>query len=313
MLYLTTRNKADSFTAYRVLHSDGAPDGGQFLPMQLPVLTDFQLAQFEQMNFGEAVATVMNIFFGTKICGWDVDFAVGRQAVSLSNIGHKVSVAESWHNPAGSHRDLVWMLYRLVCDKKELASRPSLWFETAVHIAILFGTYGKLSRQEIYDYDIAVQTGDLQELLAVRYAQKMGLPVRNIILGSLDCDGLWEFISHGDYQCAGRRQPSGLEALLWLDFGADEAARYLKVAQEKGTYRLTAAQLERFREGIFVEVVGDRRTETVISTTMHTDRYVLDFSAARAFGALQDYRAKTGMKRNTLLLSHDDPASVRYR
>ena len=313
MLYLSTRNKADSFTAYRVLHSDGAPDGGQFLPMQLPVLTDFQLAQFEQMNFGETVASVMNMFFGTKICGWDVDFAVGRQAVCLANIGHKVSVAESWHNPAGSHRDFVWMLYRLVCDKKDLANRPSLWFETAVHIAILFGAYGKLTRQEIYEFDIAVQTGDLQQLLAIRYAQKMGLPVRNIILGSLDGDGIWEFVSHGAYQCAGRKQPTGLEALLWLEFGPDESARYINATLGKGIYHLSALQLEQFRNGIFAAVVGDRRTETVISSTMHTDRYVLDFPAARAFGALQDYRAKTGVKRNTLLLSHEDPASVRYR
>lgn len=313
MLYLSTRNKADSFTAHRVLHSDGAPDSGQYMPMQLPVLTDVQLAQFEQMNFGEAVAEVMNLFFGTKITGWDVDFAVGRQAVSLTSIGHKVSVAESWHNPAGSHRDYVWMLYRLVCENKDLASRPNLWFETAVHIAILFGIYGKLCQQEIYAFDVAVQTGDLQQLLAIRYSQKMGLPVNTIILGSLDGDGIWEFISHGDYQCAGKPQISGLEALLWLEFGPHEAARYLDIQEKRGIYHLQMLQLEQFRQGIFTAVVGNQRTESVISSTMHTDRYVLDFPAARAFGALQDYRSKTGIKRNTLLLSHDDPASARYR
>ena len=56
MLYLSTRNKADSFTAHRVLHSAAAPDGGMFMPMQLPVQTDAVLAEFEQMSFGEAVA-----------------------------------------------------------------------------------------------------------------------------------------------------------------------------------------------------------------------------------------------------------------
>lgn len=313
MLYLNTRSKADSFTAYRVLHSEDPADGSQFLPMQMPVLLDYQLAQFEQMKFGEAMATVMNLFFGTKLCGWDIDFAVGRHAVSLANIGHRVSVAESWHNPAGSHRDLVWMLYRLVCEKTDLAARPGLWFETVVHIGILLGSYGELSRQEIYDYDIAVQTGDLQQLLAIRYVQKMGLPIRNVVLGSLEGDGIWEFLSHGTYQCAGRKVPAGLETLLWLEFGIDETARYLETVEKKGIYRLHPAQLETFRSGIFTAVVGDKRTEAVISSTMHTDRYVLDFPAARAFGAVQDYRAKTGSKRNTLLLSHNDPASVRYR
>ena len=76
MLYLSTRSKTDSFTAYRVLHSDCAPDGGMFMPMQIPVQDDVALASFERMNFGEAIASILNLFFGSQLSGWDIDFAV---------------------------------------------------------------------------------------------------------------------------------------------------------------------------------------------------------------------------------------------
>ena len=82
-MYLSTRNKTDSFTAHRVLHSGNAPDGGMFLPMQIPELDEFVLSDYEHMSFSEVTASILNLFFGTNLSGWDVDFAVGRQAVEL--------------------------------------------------------------------------------------------------------------------------------------------------------------------------------------------------------------------------------------
>ena len=199
MLYVSTRNKVDSFTAYRALRSETAPDGGIFMPMQLPVLTDIQLSELEQMNFSQAVSYILNLFFGTKITGWDVDFAAGRQAVTLTEIGHKVSVSENWYNPAGEFDYFVRRLYALVCGEKFPKQKPNFWFYTAVYIAIVFGNYGRFCRRDVYEFDIAVQTADLQQLLAIRYVQKMGLPVRKVVLGSLEGDGLWEFLSYGRF------------------------------------------------------------------------------------------------------------------
>jgi len=313
LLYLTTRNKADSYTAHRVLRSEVAPDGGQFLPMQLPVLTDVQLAALEQMSFGEAAAFTMNLFFGTQLTGWDVDFAIGRQVMDLVPIGHRVSVAESWHNPGGSHTYMAQRLYALALGEKIPARRPSLWFYTCVDIAVLLGAYGKFCRKEIYEFDVAVETGDLQMLLALRYAQKMGLPVQKIILGSLDGDGLWEFLSYGDYHTGHKTLPSGLESLIWLEFGPDEAKRYLQTGQTRGIYKLSPVQLELFRNGTFVAVVGDGRAADMAASTQRTAAYSMETDTARAFGALQDYRAKTGENRNTLLFSHKMPDGHKRR
>lgn len=307
MLYLSTRNKADSFTAHKVLHSAAAPDGGMFMPMRLPVQGDIALASFERMNFGETTAAILNLFFGTQLTGWDVDFAVGRQALDLVSAGYKVSMAESWHNPSGSHAYLVQRLYELVIGEKYTVQKPNLWFRTVVNIAVLFGTYGKYCRQDIYEFDIAVETGDLQQLLAIRYAQKMGLPIRKIILGCLDGDGLWEFISYGAYQTNRKDRMVGFEALLWLEFGYSDVDIYHCDVMNKHTYRLKELKLDRFRKDLFATVVGDNRVKNVIDSALRTNNYRMESSTARAFGALQDYRATTGENKNTLLFSLNAP------
>lgn len=303
MLYVSTENRIDSFTAHKVLCCEDLPGGGMFLPMSIPVQDDIALAEFENRNVGETIAVVMNIFFGTKLSGWDVEFAVGRQALDLVSAGYKVSLAESWHNPAGTHHSFLMRLYDLVIGQVHSLTAPNLWFRTAVDVAILFSVYGKYCRQEIYEFDVAIQTGDLQQLLAVRYAQKMGLPIRQIILGSLDGDGLWELFSFGTFQAARKHRLSCLEALLWLELEPTETKRYMDAFANKSTYRLNPIMLEQLRNGLFITVVGDDRVKNVIDSTLRSNNYRMEAATARAFAALQDYRAKTGLNKNTLLFA----------
>ena len=308
MLYLSTRNKADSFTAHKVLRSAAAPDGGMFMPMQIPVQDDFALDQFERMSFGETVATVINLFFGTGLTGWDVDFTVGRQAVELAAMGHKVSVAECWHNPAGSREYLVQRLYNLTLGDPLNTCKPNLWFYCVVNIATLFGVYGMFCRRDVYTFDIAVDAADLQMLFAVRYAQRMGLPVRKVILGCLDGDGLWNFLTHGDFTAAKKERNIGFEALLWLAFGYKEVERYHASLEKKATYSLHPLALDSFRKDLFATVVGDNRAENVMENTWKTNAYQLENDTARAFGALLNYRAKTGENKTTLMFAKHAPA-----
>ena len=304
MLYLSTKSKADSFTAHKVLRSTAAPDGGMFMPMQIPVQDDYALDSFERMSFGETVATVLNLFFGTNLSGWDVDFTVGRQAVELATMGHKVSVAELWHNPAGSRDYFVQRLYQLVLGDPVSTRKPNAWFCTAVNIATLFGIYGKFCRRDVYTFDVAVDTADLQMLFAVRYAQRMGLPVRKIILGCMEEDGLWDFLSYGDYTAAKKERNIGFEALLWLACGYREVERYHVSLEEKVTYRVPMLPLETFRKGIFPTVVGDARARNVME---NTHEYQMEIDTARAFGALLNYRAKTGENKTTLMFGNNAP------
>ena len=307
MLYLNTRNKADSFTAHKVLRIKTASDGGICMPMHIPVQDDIALANFEQMGFGEVAATVLNLFYGTQLSGWDIDFAVGRQAVDLVSAGYKVCLVESWHNTAGTHDYLIQKLYQLVTGERVTAQAVNLWFRTTVDIAILFAAYGKYCRQEIYEFDVAIESGDLQLLLAVRCAQKMGVPIRKVILGSIDGDGLWEFFSQGGYLVGRNNCPEGLEALLWMEFGYREVAEYVRVLQDRSIYKLNDVRLAVLRKDLFTTVVGDKRATSMAESAVRTNNYQMENSTARAFAALQDYRAKTGENKNTLLFARNMP------
>ena len=94
-----------------------------------------------------------------------------------------------------------------------------------------------------------------------------------------------------------------MEALLWLEFGVAEVEHYLNVSQKRGIYKLDLIRHEIFKENLFVAVVGDGRAKDVAAATQRSAGYAMQTGTARAFGALQDYRAKYGENRNTLLLA----------
>ena len=60
MLYLTTRDKFDTYTVYRTLNDDTAPNGGLYFPFRLPNVT---MESLKGNSFCECVASVLNLFF----------------------------------------------------------------------------------------------------------------------------------------------------------------------------------------------------------------------------------------------------------
>ena len=46
MLYLTTRNNADTYTAYKAITSDCGLDGGRYVPFRIPRYTSEDIAAF---------------------------------------------------------------------------------------------------------------------------------------------------------------------------------------------------------------------------------------------------------------------------
>ena len=44
MLYVTTRERNDAYTANRTIVSDFGPDGGAYLPFRMPLFTKDQLS-----------------------------------------------------------------------------------------------------------------------------------------------------------------------------------------------------------------------------------------------------------------------------
>lgn len=302
MLYVSTRDKTDSFTAYRVLHEDKAPDGGFFAPFHLPKFTAEEIGSLKELSFSETVAKILNLFFSRCLNAWDVEFCIGRYPFQMQTIGQRVVVAELWHNNQATYNNMVVSLYKKLSDKNNDAVPQ--WVCIAIEIATLFGLFGELQRNGIESVDIAVTDDLFHYPIAVWYARKMGLPVGYILCGCTESSGLWDFLRRGE---ATTNVPSETELLIYENLGTDEATRFVSVRECGRIYRLNEITSAEVNRGIYPSVIGAERIPAVTASIYRTCGYVSDPQTAAAYGALQDYRAATGENRHTLLLSRNSP------
>lgn len=316
MLYITTRNTRDAFTAQRALHGNRGPDGGMYLPFRAPEFTAEDITKLAQIPFGQRVAEVLNRLFQTKLTTWDVDFCIGRNPVRFAPLGHRIQVAELWHNPGSSYshmeRELSeQLLTGQTCD--------SGWLPIALRIAILFGVYGELRKQDSACVDISLLSGDFSAPISAYYARQWGLPVGNIICCCNENSELWNLLCHGQLHTdvtsiptlipeADPAIPEHLERLIFDAGGVGEVERYLEASRRGGTYTPNDAVQAKMNRGLSVSVVSSHRIKQIIPSVFRTHNYVLAPGAALSYAGLMDYRAKTGQTRNAVILADESPA-----
>lgn len=321
MLYLTTRDKFDTHTAYRAMREDRAPNGGFYLPFRMPAYTQDDLSQMKSKSFGQNVAEVMEGFFACGLSSWDVEFAIGRYPVKLTALGQRIWAGELWHNQENSYSHLE----RALCDRicPELFGKPiPSWLRIAVRISVLFALYGEMLRGCAVEtgntFDVALPTGDFSTAMAVWYARQMGLPVENIVCGCNENSAVWDLLHIGELRtdaapistttpAADFAVPAELERLICGTLGAVEAQRYVEICDRGGVYHPRPGMLETLRKGMYGAVVSGERMMGLIPSVHRTGGYILDSYAALAFGGLQDYRAKTGTHRTALLICDRSP------
>lgn len=322
MLYVTTRNKNDAHTAHKTLTADHAPDGGLFVPFQMPILPTEDILSLKDKSFGQCVAEILNLFFSARLDGWDVDFCIGRFPVKLVPMSHRIMVAETWHNPDWDFARIVRNLFSRIYGNDDTQGVPSNWAWIAIRIAILFGLYGQLLQQGLVALgtviDVAVTAGDFSAPMAVWYAREMGLPVGNIICSCNDNGSVWDLLHYGQLrtdtiavstntpQCD-LGVPSGLERLLYGCAGTAEANKFADACRQGTMYAPDEESYLSIRKGMFAAVVSQKRMESVIRNVYHTSAYILDPYAALAYGGLQDYRTSAGETRTVLLLTEQSP------
>lgn len=312
MLYVTTRDNKDAFTAHRALHEDLAPDGGRFLPFRLPVFTTEDIASLKQKTFGQAVAELLNIFFSCQLTGWDVDFCIGRNAARLVPMAHRIIVAELWHNPSTNYTYVVDSLWRKVTNSTEL-SYPTDWARIAVRISVLFGLYTEMLKAEMMTadqtIDISVPVDDFSSAMAVWYARSMGLPIGMIICTCEENSPVWDLIHRGVFNTAAVNEVMrlGIERLIQASFGFEEAREYYGRCERKQTYVVKELFQDVLASNIFCAVAGERRSDSMINSIFRSNSYIVDPMTALCYGGLQDYRSRTGGNRLTLLLADRTP------
>ena len=307
MLYVSTREKYDASTSIWTLRNDRASDGGLYLPFKMPAFSAADVAALKDKTFGQTVADMLNLFFGTRLTGWDVEFAVGRYPLKVASAGQKVMVAESWWNLDGSYEKMERNLAARVCGCSAMDVTVTSWLRIAIRIAVITAIFGQLQREGITDHvDIAVNVGDMDIAMSAWYCRKMGLPIANIICGCQDNDAVWELLHMGQMRTSGLNQPE-LERLIHGVFGVDEVLRYNEKLTTGAQYSLlpeAAAQLSR---GMFAAVVSHERMDASIPKVHSTSGYRMGMDVAVGYSALMDYRAKTGARTTALLLSDRNP------
>lgn len=306
MLYVSTRNPADTYTAHRALHEDTAPDGGQYVPFHLPVFTREELAVLKGQSFCTTVAQIINLFFGLKLSNWDIESSIGRTPVKLKSVGQRLKIAELWHNPEGDVQQIFNRLYKLM---SQLDTPPVGWAVIAIEIALLFAICSSVDKP-LSNFDIAVNADDFSEITAVCYCKEMGLPVNLMICACSENSSVWDLVNKGEFS-TGTNNPQYLESFLYNYFDAQQVQMYLKACQNKTIYSINESGQQLLSGGLFAAVVSDSRADTVISSMLSSNQYALDTNAALAYGALQDYRASMGVSNDTLILSTQRPERVK--
>ena len=313
MLYVTTREKYDAYTARRTLVSDRGPDGGAYLPFRMPYFTPEEIAELNNMTFGQCVARLLNVFFSAHLSGWDVEFCVGRYPVKMAAMSQKVLVAELWRNLDGSYSKMERNLAARICGCGQSEVRITSWLRIAIRIAALFGLYSELMRMDLTDsahpIDIAAADGDFTLPMAVWYAREMGLPVNTLICSCREGSTAWELLHQGQCRVQAAAAVTGeLERLIYGTMGVDEALRFSQIADKAGIYTLRPGTGDQLRRGIFSTVVSRDRQEAVIPSVYRTNAYILAPDTAMGYAGLMDYRARTGESRCALLLADCSPA-----
>lgn len=315
MLYVTTRNDRDTFTASRALMEDRAPDGGFYLPFRAPSFSAEELVSMASMPFCQRIAEVLNRLFPVKLTRWDVEFAIGRSSVKLVPLCHRILLGEFWHNPQWSFRKLEAQLSELLRKDREI---PGSWLRIAIRAALLSAAALEVWGNTGEKLDISAVSGDFLWGISGWYARQWGMPVGDIILCCNENNCVWDLICHGQLRtdtvavttCLPEGDiaiPEELERLICGCGDRKEVERFLDCCRKGSTFYAEGHLLNQLQQENYVSVVSSARIPDIITGALGTHGYLLAPAAALAYGGLLDYRAKKGSMGSALVVCENSP------
>ena len=312
MLYLTTRSSADAFTPFRTLQQGRGPEGGFFIPMNLPRMEPERIEQMLSHSFSQNIADILNLFFNARMDSWDVDFCIGRYSSKVVPMSHRIMVAETWHNPDYDFSRIVRNLSSRIQGSGDTTGIPTDWAWITVRIATLFGLFSEIYRSSAVipgqRIDIAIPSGDFAGPMAAWYAREMGLPIGCIVCACDENDAVWDLLHYGEILISKETQiPPDLERLICGSLGREEVCRFVACVNERRPYQVPEGQLDAFSDGLYAAVISWKRREQIISSVYKTSTYILDPGSAMAYGGLQDYRAGSGESRTAVIVTERSP------
>lgn len=322
MIYLTTRTQNETYTAARTLSEDRSPDGGFYVPMQLPRFEPDVIQKLGQKSFSQTVADVINLFFTTKLDSWAIEFAVGRYPVKLHSIGSRETVAETWHNPLWKFERMVKGIEKAIRQSDDVCAVPADWLQIASRIGVLFGIYGEMLRTGLISpdesLDIALPNGNFSGPMAAWYARRMGLPIGTVLCCCNDNNGTWKLLHKGQIRtdkpvvttatpACDIQAPADLERLIFANLGIQAAGEFARSVKNGGTFYLEPEQQQKLRDCMYVPVTGQRRLDSAVKSLYNSCGYMADPYTALCYSGMLDYRSVTGEGGSLLIISEESP------
>ncbi len=308
MLYVSTRNASDTFTAHRALQQDHSPDGGFYVPFHMPAFSSKDLNTLKAQATAETVSQMLNLFFGLHLSRSEVESAVGDLAFRLQKTNQNFLMAEIWHTLDGSFDYVVKRLYNLMTGRSEM---PAGWPFIAIEISVMFGLYSAISK-EMKSFDIALPVADFASLNAVLYAKRMGLPVNRVICACDENDIVWDMTNNGAFSTNfSLDNITYLELLIYQFAGVQGVKQYLDAFNSREIYRIEEEILLYLKDNLYSTVVSAERAESIISGMYRSNQYNIDLGTAYAYGSLQDYRASTGANNQTVIFAKICPERIK--
>ena len=318
MLYVTTRDTEQYYTAGQVMELPAAPDRALFVPIRLPELDENQQNELLSMPFSACIAAILNLFFPVNLTAEQVASAM-EGSVDFVFLHHKTAMPELWRNKENSVSYGMRRLLELMGCKSREAEQ---WPLVAVGIALLFGMFGQLQQSGRPDFqgniNLAVASGNFTMPMSAWYAKKMGLPIHKVICGCNQNSAPWELIHKGELRLDGQLYhtntplldvtiPCNLERLLFACFGVSGSLTFGSAKVRRKTLRLEPEQMAVLQEELSVSVIGGSRTRNFISRIYKTAYYLMSPYTALVYNGLLDYRALARESIPAVVLAEEGP------
>ena len=113
MNYISTRGQSESVSSAMAIKQGIAPDGGLYMPEEIPALSEDMLRELCELSYSERAAKIMSLFLTDYTYDEllsDCRLAYGENfdgyAAPVVNAGERMRVLELWHGPTCAFKDM---------------------------------------------------------------------------------------------------------------------------------------------------------------------------------------------------------------
>ncbi|XP_042837879.1 threonine synthase-like 2 isoform X2 [Panthera tigris] len=312
MRYISTRGMAPRVDFEGALFSGYAPDGGLFMPEELPQLSIETLRQWSTLSYPGLVKELCTLFIGPELIPRDVlngliDQAFSRfrhrEVVHLSRLRNGLNVLELWHGVTYAFKDLslccTAQFLQYFLEKKEK------------HVTVVVGTSGDTgsaaieSVQGAKNMDIIVllpkghctKIQELQMTTVLRenvhvfgagcIAQKMGLPIRLVVAVNRN-DIIHRTVQQGDFSLSEAVEqtlasamdiqvPYNMERIFWLLSGSNSQVTRALMEQFERTQSVSLPKElhSKLSGAVTSESVSDEAITQTMARCWEENKYLL--------------------------------------